>query len=213
MFGTFDLDQNNDDVIDDYSMEFLIDGIVVPIETGDTKIGISNVNAVTRNELINLLVEDLGIHTHVPAFGPDRIFIASSTVGEGSSIKVKSEGTLASIIGFNQIADNVPEGKDGDTVTIGSIKYVFVFNDSSLKLQNNTNRVKVLIGATVNETAQNLASAINAQDSVGYTAFATNGVVTITAKIPGTEGNSILLSKEDDNNDISLSNNGLTGGQ
>lgn len=212
--STFDLDQDNDGSIDNYSMVFTIDGIDVALNTADTETSISNINSVTRNELINLLVEDLGDTVTPPAFGPNRIFIASSTLGTGSSISVKSTDTLASVIGFHIIADNVPNGSDGDTVTIGSKEYVFVHsNSSALNLQNDTNRVKVVSGANVNETAQNLASTINAQDSVNYTASADNGVITITAKTAGAVGNTILLSKKDDNNDISLSDSNLKGGQ
>ncbi|MGG3925104.1 hypothetical protein ABET51_03740 [Metabacillus fastidiosus] len=211
---TFDLDKDNDGTIDNLSMVFKIDGVNVTVETGDTATAISNINAVTRAELINLLIEDLGDATMPPAFGPNRIFIASSKLGVGSSISVESEGTLASVIGFDTIAENVPNGSDGDTVTIGTMKYIFVHPDqSTVNLQDNTNRVKVICGATVNETAQNFASAINAQSSLDYTASATNRVVTITAKTAGTIGNTILLSKQDNDGDISLSDSSLKGGQ
>lgn len=210
----FNLDQDHDGVIDELSMVFSVDGRDITINTRDTQVAIRNVNAVTREELISLLVEDFGDDVKRPAFGPNRIFIASNKLGDGSSISVKEQGTMASKIGFHTIADNVPTGKDGDTVTIGSMEYVFIHaGENSLSLQNSTNRLKVVVGSTVDETAQNLAFAINSQASLDYTAIATNGVVTITAKVAGVSGNAIQLSKKDSDNDILLSDESLKGGQ
>ncbi|MFJ8267757.1 hypothetical protein [Peribacillus asahii] len=133
--------------------------------------------------------------------------------GTGSSISVKSPGTLAAVIGFDAIADNVPNGMDGDTITIGATKYIFVHSGAStLNLQNNTNRIKVVSGSTPTETAQNLANAINAQIPTNYTASVNNEVVTVTAKTTGIIGNSIILSKQDADNNLTLSGSTLTGG-
>lgn len=168
---TFDLDRDNDGKIDELSMVFSVDGRDITVNTADTKLSVGNVNAITRDELIDLLVEDLGESTNRPAFGPNRIFIASSKLGKGSTISVKTPGSLTPIIGFQAIADNVPNGSDGDRIKIGSIEYVFIHsNANSMDLKEDTNRIKVVAGPTVDATAQNLALAINNQASLNYTA-------------------------------------------
>ncbi|WJY26449.1 hypothetical protein [Sporosarcina trichiuri] len=208
------MDQDNDGRIDDLAMTFTVDGHDIEVATADTQLQISNPRAVSRSELIQLLSEDLRDVVLEPAFGPNRIFIASNTLGNGSSISVKDLGTLGTVIGYDQIADNVPFGNDGDTVTIGSTTFVFIHsNDHNLELADHNNRVKVMVGSTVMETANNLTSAINAQPSLSYAADSSNGIVSISAKTPGAQGNDITLAKQDRSNaDITLSSSSLTGG-
>lgn len=105
-------------------------------------------------------------------------------------------------------------GDANDTVTIGGQVY-------TLKAVP-TNPFDVDIGANVTGTAANLAAAINAGAGAGtaygtgtvansdVTATSALGVVTITARVPGTGGNSITLTKS--GTDITVSGATLAGG-
>lgn len=105
-------------------------------------------------------------------------------------------------------------GDANDTVTIGGQVY-------TLKAVP-TNPFDVDIGADVTGTAANLAAAINAGAGAGtaygtgtvansdVTATSALGVVTITARVPGTGGNSITLTKS--GTDITVSGATLASG-
>lgn len=105
-------------------------------------------------------------------------------------------------------------GDANDTVTIGGQVY-------TLKASP-TNPFDVDIGADATGTAANLAAAINAGAGEGtaygtgtvansdVTASAALGVVTITARVPGTGGNSITLTKS--GTDITVSSATLASG-
>lgn len=103
---------------------------------------------------------------------------------------------------------------DGETVTIGGTTYTFKTTLSAA--------YQVKIGATANETADNLRRAINDAGVEGtnygtgtdphptVTATVSTNVVTVTAKVKGAAGNSIALSKTSAN--ITLSGANLSGG-
>lgn len=105
-------------------------------------------------------------------------------------------------------------GDADDTVTIGGQVYTLKASPA--------NPYEVDIGASVTETASNLAAAINAGAGAGtaygtgtvvnsdVTATSALGVVTITARISGTAGNSVTLAK--DGTDITVSGANLSGG-
>jgi len=91
-------------------------------------------------------------------------------------------------------------GTEGDTVTVGARVYTL----SATILTANT----VLIGATATITATNLVAAINAtpagmgvtygpgtQDNASSTATSAAAVVTITARVAGAVGNSIVTTE------------------
>lgn len=76
----------------------------------------------------------------------------------------------------------------GDKVTIGGNALTFV--------AANADGLEVLIGATIAETATNLANAINDLSTVlGVSATVAAAVTTIRANQPGTGGNAITLTK------------------
>lgn len=76
---------------------------------------------------------------------------------------------------------------DGDKVTIGGDDIVF-------RAANPVGN-EVLIGASLTATALNLANFLNGTPAFGVTAVPNVGVVTLTARGPGTEGNAITLAK------------------
>lgn len=70
----------------------------------------------------------------------------------------------------------------------------------------------VVVGATVNDTATNLAAAIDPQSYVA--AVAVTDTVNLTAVLSGSDGNTITMSKDDAGQDnFTLSGAALTGGQ
>lgn len=104
---------------------------------------------------------------------------------------------------------------DGDTVTIAG--HVYTFRSAPAAVDD------VQIGATLNETAANLASAINADPDGDGTAYytgtaanddvvasVTGAEVTVIAANPGDEGNAITLAESGTN--ITVSGANLTGG-
>lgn len=87
-----------------------------------------------------------------------------------------------------------------ETVTIGD--EVFTFKAAAV------DPFEVTIGADANGTAANLAAAINA-DSTYATAAAPANIVTVTARTPGTAGNTIDLAEAATN--VTVSGADLTG--
>ena len=100
---------------------------------------------------------------------------------------------------------------DGDTVTINGRVYTFKTALSTGPTVPN----EVLAGANISATAANLAAAINASTGVGtlysvgtvvnadVTASPAAGVVTLTARNPGDEGNAITLAESGSNTTVS----------
>lgn len=133
--------------------------------------------------------------------------VANTTIiASLTSVAVASTGvlTLSAITSANS-----------QTVTIGG--QVYTYNTSLTNTANN-----VLIGADTTAMAANLAAAINAGSGAGTTygtgtvanasvsAVAALGVVTLTAKTPGTVGNAIATTETLSNG--AFANATLTGG-
>lgn len=91
----------------------------------------------------------------------------------------------------------------GDTVTIGGQAIEFVAADPV--------GMEVLIGASLNATATNLANFINDMSiALGVTATVAGAVVTVTANAPGAAGNAVTLAESGTN--IAVSGGTLSGG-
>jgi phage tail sheath gpL-like len=97
-------------------------------------------------------------------------------------------------------------GTDGDTVTISDSTHILTFelDNNSVSAGANT---RVAIGGSADATADNLMNAINAS---GLDIVATDGgtgVVTLTAKFKGTQGNETVTKVG-----ASVAVTGMTGG-
>lgn len=122
-----------------------------------------------------------------------------SVVDALGALAVFTPGVMAS--GTITLSVAVPTA--GETVTIAGIEYTFA--DAAAA------PYEVTIGATLNDTAANLAAAINAGAGSGtvygagtlanefVTASVASAVVTVTAKVVGTGGNAITLAETGDN--------------
>lgn len=145
----------------------------------------------------------------VTATGADLELPIYSVIAENGTLATYTPGVTASgTITFSGTGD------PNDTVTVGGVEYTLVAAAS--------NAYEVAIGVDASETAANLVAAIMAASGAGtaygtgteanvaVTAAAAAGVVTATAKIEGTAGNSIALAKE--GNDIAVSDPTLLGG-
>lgn len=108
--------------------------------------------------------------------------------------------TSATVAATKALTISAITAADTQTVTIGG--QVYTFNTSLTNTANN-----VLIGADVTAMAANLASAINAGAGAGTTygtgtvantsvsATSALGVLTVTARTPGSAGNAITISE------------------
>jgi hypothetical protein len=129
-----------------------------------------------------------------------------------------SAGTLTDITGTVTIAGGKATGTitvgtaaAGDTVTVAGLVYTLVAANATV-LPTELNKFK--IGADANGTAANLAAAINAREAnrtQQVSAAAATNVVTVTAFVEGTGGNSLTLTEV--GNSFTVSGAGtLTGG-
>lgn len=110
--------------------------------------------------------------------------------GQGTTPAVAATGTVT----FTE------NPSDGDTLQIGSVTYKFMTSPAAAN--------DVAIQATVYETAQNLADVINGDSGEAYagttspsldvSAEVEAGVMTLTARTPGTGGNSLALVQTGD---------------
>lgn len=91
---------------------------------------------------------------------------------------------------------------DTDTIVVNDIEYTFVTSASA--------PTEIEIGGDNDETAENIASVINANDTVHVAAVAIAAVVTISAVEPGTAGNSITLTEDATN--VAVSGSGTLSG-
>lgn len=124
-------------------------------------------------------------------------------------------GTFTDITGTITIDDLRAKGTvtaaavtAGDTVTVDGKVYTAVANATVVEKHDYT---KFKLGANNNETAANLAAAINkrmaATANPNVSAAAVNAVVTVTARAEGTSGNSITLASS---NGVRLAVSGAT---
>lgn len=99
---------------------------------------------------------------------------------------------------------------DGMSIVLGGETITFKANGANSELD------QVMIGAAVANTATNLATFINTVTGDGIlgsvSAAANAGVVTITAKVKGAEGNSFTLNAGTASADVTVSGATLTGG-
>lgn len=135
--------------------------------------------------------------------GETRVVITSPVTLIGA---LTSAGVAASLA----LTQTSTSSEDTHTVTIGG--QVYTFNASLTNTANN-----VFIGASITAMMANLASAINAGAGSGtaygagtvanasVTATSAIGVLTVTAKVPGSAGNSIAVAE-------TLSNGSWAGG-
>lgn len=110
--------------------------------------------------------------------------------GQGTTPAVAATGTVT----FTE------NPSDGDTLQIGTVTYKFMTSPAAAN--------DVAIQATVYETAQNLADVINGDSGEAYegttspsldvSAEVEAGVMTLTARTPGTGGNSLALVQTGD---------------
>lgn len=110
--------------------------------------------------------------------------------GQGTTPAVAATGTVT----FTE------NPSDGDTLKIGSTTYTFKTSPAAVN--------DVAIKGTVYETAQNLADVINGDSGEAYegttspsldvSAEVESGVMTLTARTPGTGGNSLALVQTGD---------------
>lgn len=105
----------------------------------------------------------------------------------------------AAVAATGQITFSGP-GTDGDTITVDGNEFTLV--DAA------PGAGEVLIGATANDTATNVAAVINALSSVN--AAAVGAVVTVTAATAGAAGNALTLAEL--SSSASLSGATLSGG-
>lgn len=136
--------------------------------------------------------------------------------------KIVDLGTTSSVDAGTQAAEDLTfsgVGADGDTVTITGDTGARVYTLRSVIDDDVAN--EVLIGASATDTAQNLADAINHTTSLTTYSDATTinldvlasaaaGVVTVTARVAGEDGNAIAV--ETTSADASWGGASLSGG-
>lgn len=135
------------------------------------------------------------------------IYSVVSVIGGVLALAARGAGT-GYATGTVTFANAVPTADD--TVTINGRAYTFKAAVADPD--------DVLIGATLAETATNLAAAVNSGSGDGapnadVTASAAAAVVTLTARVAGDEGNAITLAKDADTSaNIAVSGATLSGG-
>lgn len=143
---------------------------------------------------------------HSYELGQDDITNPTGFAGIDPSTFAVTIGAAAAATGTITISGGVPTA--ADTVAVGDRTYTFV----SVVAGAN----QVLIGVDADATGANLANAINGTGGTAGTdyssgiiphadvsASAVAGAVTVTAKIPGTDGNAIVLTAAADNTAVS----------
>lgn len=120
------------------------------------------------------------------SFQCDNISIPNLALWFRGFVTQNIEAGSARASGTVTFSTAVPDA--GDIVTIAGNDLTFV--------DANPDGLEVLIGATIAETATNLANTVNDLSTVlGVTATAAVAVTTIRATLPGTGGNSVTLAK------------------
>ncbi|MBE3144267.1 MAG: hypothetical protein IMZ61_10140, partial [Planctomycetes bacterium] len=137
---------------------------------------------------------DIDIRADIPAFGnlEMRTYTLSVRSAAYEDFRLYITGTTGSstyqIGALELIDDYAAELPDiGDTLQIGEEEYVFVASRS--------NAHEITIGETEEDTATNIATALNA-DSALVSASASATSVTVTAKETGAGGNEIVFAED-----------------
>lgn len=130
------------------------------------------------------------------------ITITSITEGTaGNSIALTESSAAVSVTGSGYLSGGV-DAVSGDTITVGTETFTFK--------TARTGSGEITVSANNTTQAHNIAAAITADIPAVATADHTDGVVTVTSTVMGTDGNDITLAESATG--VAVSGTTLTGG-
>lgn len=162
--------------------------------------GTAVLSAIALRNAINLSGPLTGVVTAaIDGGNPARVVVTSVVFGTAGNAITLAE-TDGATDNFTLSGATLLGGVNGDSVTVDAVTYKFGDN--------------VAVGLNAAATASNLNTLINGQVNVNSTIDASDSSkVNIEAAVVGTSGNSLVLTKSDADNDLTLSAGGtLTGG-